>query len=112
MVLPERARTLTESLRILFAPGAYAVNRRMPAKRLIPRPTASWLFVGALFVLCASLGYLQYRWIGEVSIAARDRMRTALQVSLVRLSQDFNSEISTSCRGLLHVVQRSSSDSQ
>ena len=51
--------------------------------------------------LCGSLGYLQYRWIGEVSLAARDRLRAALQVNLVRLSQDFNSEIANSCRALL-----------
>ena len=34
-----------------------------------PRPTASWLFLGALILLCGCLGVLQYRWIGEVSVA-------------------------------------------
>jgi signal transduction histidine kinase len=67
----------------------------------MPRPTMSWVFVGALFLLCSSLGYLQYTWIGEVSVAARDRLRAALQVNLVRLSQDLNTQIASSCRALL-----------
>src|SRR2546423_13035484 len=65
------------------------------------RAIPSWLFLGALFVLCGMLGVLQYRWIGEVSIAARERMRGSLQASLNRVSQDFNTEISTAARALL-----------
>ena len=61
----------------------------------------SWLMVGALFVLCAVLGMLQYRWIGEVSVAAQERMQRSLQASLLRLSQDFNSEIANSVRALV-----------
>ena len=63
--------------------------------------STSWLFVGALFVLCGTLGFLQYRWIGEVSVAARERLRAALQANLEQLSQDFNSEIANTCRLLL-----------
>ncbi|MGA2771566.1 MAG: HAMP domain-containing sensor histidine kinase [Bryobacteraceae bacterium] len=65
------------------------------------RAVLSWLFVGTLLVLCGVLGVLQYRWIGEVSLAARDRLRGSLQASLDRLSRDFNSEIATACRALL-----------
>jgi signal transduction histidine kinase len=61
---------------------------------------SSWLFLGALFVLCGILGVLQYRWIGEVSVAARDRMRGSLQNSLNRVSFNFNSEISTAARAV------------
>ena len=61
----------------------------------------SWLFVGVLFALCGVLGVLQYRWIGEVSVAARERLRASLQSSVVRLSQDFNNEITSACRPLL-----------
>jgi hypothetical protein len=32
----------------------------------------SWRFVSALVILCGILGFLQYRWIGEVSLAERD----------------------------------------
>jgi signal transduction histidine kinase len=44
---------------------------------------------------------LQYGLIGEVSVAARDRLRSTLQANLARLSQDFTSEIFAACRGLL-----------
>src|ERR1035437_3770046 len=65
------------------------------------RAVLSWLFVGTLLVLCGVLGVLQYRWIGEVSLAARARLHGNLQASLDRLSRDFNSEIATACRALL-----------
>ena len=65
------------------------------------RALLSWLFVGTLLVLCGVLGVLQYRWIGEVSLAARDRLRGSLQASLDRLSRDFNSEIAAACRALV-----------
>ena len=65
------------------------------------RAMLSWLFVSALFALCGVLGVLQYRWIGEVSVAARERLRGSLQANLDRLSQDFDSEIASACRALL-----------
>ncbi len=61
----------------------------------------SWLLVGVLFVLCAVLGVLQYRWIGEVSVASQERMQRSLQASLARLSQDFNTEIANAVRALV-----------
>jgi signal transduction histidine kinase len=64
------------------------------------RAVFSWLFVCALFVLCVVLGILQYRWITEVSLTARDRLREGLQHSLTRLGQDFDSEIASSCAAL------------
>jgi signal transduction histidine kinase len=66
--------------------------------------------LGALFVLCGVLGVLQYRWIGEVSIAARERMRGSLQASLNRVSQDFNTEISTAARSMLPVGSPADAD--
>jgi signal transduction histidine kinase len=54
--------------------------------------------MGTLFVLCGVLGVLQYQWIGEFSMAAGDRLRAALEVSLSRLSQDFHSEIANALR--------------
>jgi signal transduction histidine kinase len=65
------------------------------------RALASWLFVGAVFALCAVLGTLQYRWIGAVSQADRQRLHASLQTSLNRLSQDFASEIVNTCRAVL-----------
>jgi len=57
--------------------------------------------VGALFILCGVLGGLQYRWIGEVSVAARERLRGSLQASLNRLSREFNTEISSATAALV-----------
>ncbi len=61
----------------------------------------SWLFGASLLVLCGVLGFLQYRWIEEVSVAARERLHASLQASLARLSQDFDAELSAACRTLL-----------
>lgn len=73
----------------------------MNLDRIKRRAFHSSLFVGALFVLCGVLGFLQYRWTGEVSLAARDRLRASLQSSLFRLSQDFNSEIAAAYRAIV-----------
>jgi signal transduction histidine kinase len=64
------------------------------------RGLAAWPFGVALFVLCGGLGFLQFRWIGEVSMAERDRLRKSLQGSLERLSHDFDFEISNAYRAL------------
>ena len=69
-----------------------AANRR--------REILSLLFVCALFALCVVLGILQYRWIAEVNVTARDRLQEGLHRSLTRLSQDFDSEIASSCAAL------------
>jgi signal transduction histidine kinase len=61
----------------------------------------SWLFVAVLVSLCAVLGALQYRWIGEASRADRESLRERLQTSLRRLSQDFDAEITAACVALL-----------
>ncbi|MBI4878020.1 MAG: HAMP domain-containing histidine kinase [Acidobacteria bacterium] len=63
----------------------------------------SWAILIALLVLCGILGFLQYRWVGEVSLAERDRMQSSLQASLNRLSRDLNSEIAVACRALIPV---------
>src|SRR5512140_2358014 len=59
------------------------------------------LVVVALFVLCGTLGVLQYMWIGEVSAMARERLRGSLEASLSRISQDFNTELTNACLALL-----------
>jgi signal transduction histidine kinase len=64
-------------------------------------PLTSWIFIGTLFVLCGVLGILQYRWIGEVSVAARDRLQAELERNLARLRLDFNSEAMSGFRSLV-----------
>jgi signal transduction histidine kinase len=65
------------------------------------RALLSWAFVCALFSLCGVLAILQYRWIGEISVAARERLRGSLQATLFRLNQGLNSELATNLAGLL-----------
>ena len=65
------------------------------------RALLSWLFAAALFVLCGVLGVLQYRWIGTVSLAQRDRLQSSLQANLNHLSRDFNAALNDACRSLL-----------
>ena len=60
----------------------------------------SWLLMLALVSFCALLGVLQYRWIAEVSVAARERLRADLDNNLRRLSRDFSSQIASACRQL------------
>jgi len=66
----------------------------------------SWVFVAVLVSLCATLGVIQYTWIGEVSRAEHERLRGNLQLSLQRFSQDFNSEINAACSALIPDISR------
>ena len=81
--------------------GALRTNGRTVRTVGIAKNKLSWLFVGALLALCGFLGALQYHWIGEVTVAARDRLRGTLRASLIRTSQDFNSELVTACSAIL-----------
>jgi signal transduction histidine kinase len=65
------------------------MNVEKPNKRAL----LSWLFAVVLVGLCATLGVIQYRWIGEVSLAEHDRLRSSLQASLQRVSEDFDAEL-------------------
>src|SRR5260370_38214438 len=64
------------------------------------RALLSWLFAVVLVGLCATLGVIQYRWIGEVSLAEHDRLHNSLQASLRRISEDFDAEIRSACSAL------------
>jgi len=61
----------------------------------------SWSLMLALLMFCAVLGALQYRWIGEVSVAARERLHGSLQTSLNQLSRDFDAQIVAACLRLI-----------
>lgn len=61
----------------------------------------SWAFIALLTVLCAILAILQYRWIGEISVAEGDRLKAGLENSLRNLSRDFNSDISSTVAALM-----------
>jgi signal transduction histidine kinase len=60
----------------------------------------SWSLMLVLVGFCGLLGVLQYRWIAEVSVAARERLRADLDNNLRRLSRDFSSQIASASRQL------------
>ena len=57
------------------------------------QPIALLITVCCTAVLLPTLAVLQYRWIGEVSRAARDRMHTALDHDLFGFRRDFDEQI-------------------
>ena len=50
----------------------------------------AWASITLLAVLCGILAVLQYRWIGEVANAERQRLREDLQSRLNLLRQSFS----------------------
>jgi signal transduction histidine kinase len=49
--------------------------------------------VGLLLILLPALAILQYRWIGDVSAAERDRLQSSLRESSTRFATDFDTEL-------------------
>ena len=60
----------------------------------------SWVFIGALAGLSVMLAVLQYRWIGEVSRAEQDRLKSNLHSTLERLRNEFNDSLSQAATAL------------
>lgn len=59
------------------------------------RPSLMLLLVIALLVLLPLLAVLQYRWLGEVSAADRERRQANLKTSAERFSADFDRELTS-----------------
>jgi signal transduction histidine kinase len=59
-------------------------SRRLPIGLIVP---------GALVLLVALLATLQYKWLGQVSEAERDRLRTSLRQSAEEFADDFDREL-------------------
>jgi signal transduction histidine kinase len=57
------------------------------------RPSGLTLLTAALLVLLPALAVLQYRWVGQVSAAERDRMERNLRVGAYQFRQAFDSEL-------------------
>ena len=52
------------------------------------------LLAGLPLILLPLLAVLQYRWIGEVSAAERDRLESSLRAASDRFASDFDGELS------------------
>jgi signal transduction histidine kinase len=61
---------------------------------LVRRSFFSLAVAATLLVLLGVLGTLQYRWLGEVSNAERERLRATLRTRTTDFSRDFDREIS------------------
>src|SRR5678816_2032686 len=51
------------------------------------------ILVAALLLLLPALAFLQYKWLGQVSQAERDRMKSNLHASAVQFAEDFDREL-------------------
>jgi signal transduction histidine kinase len=60
---------------------------------LVRRTPWQLLAAALLLVLLAILASLQYRWLGEVSEAERERMRASLRTRASELAQEFDAEL-------------------
>ncbi|HTQ54811.1 MAG TPA: HAMP domain-containing sensor histidine kinase [Bryobacteraceae bacterium] len=61
----------------------------------------AWIAWGAgsvLVVLCALLAWLQFRWIGEITEAERNRLHEQLHARLMAVSRAFDQELADACR--------------
>lgn len=72
----------------------------MNMERIKRQNWVAWSMLGLLAASCAALAVLQYRWIGEISVAERERLKEALETNLGRLSRDFNRELSATAGAL------------
>lgn len=59
------------------------------------KPSLMLLLVAALLILLPLLAVLQYRWLGEVSAAERERMQANLKTSAERFCADFDRELTS-----------------
>jgi signal transduction histidine kinase len=57
------------------------------------RPSGLTLLTGVLLVLLPALAVLQYRWVGQVSTAERERMQRNLRVAALQFREAFDGEI-------------------
>ena len=59
----------------------------------LKRPSGPTLVTGALLVLLPALAVLQYRWVGQVSTAERERMQRNLRNAAAQFREGFDGEI-------------------
>ena len=58
-----------------------------------PRPSGLTLLSAALLVLLPTLAVLQYRWVGQVSLAERERMQRNLRNAAIQFRDSFDVEV-------------------
>jgi signal transduction histidine kinase len=71
-----------------------ASKRRDYNSSVAPRVKSSLVLAALPLILLPCLAVLQYRWIGEVSAAERDRLESSLRVASDQFATDFDTEFS------------------
>lgn len=61
--------------------------------RLRARPSGPLLLAGILAALLLMLGWLQWRWLGQISADERDRMQASLRSQVGQFTQEFDREL-------------------
>lgn len=64
-----------------------------PMKSFIRTPAVSLVVIIAVAILLPVLAVLQYRWLGEVSQAERERLQANIRTGAEQFRQDFDQEI-------------------
>lgn len=66
-------------------------NRGYPESmgRWLRSQSFAWAAAGLLAALCGVVAYLQYSWIGEISVGERQRLQEALEDRLSRIQRTF-----------------------
>ena len=70
-------------------------------KWVVEHPRLWMAVIGAAFLSLAPLAWLQYRWIGQISQADRERRTAHLAAAVARFVQDFDGEVNRLYRALL-----------
>jgi signal transduction histidine kinase len=78
--------------------GKFRLNRMSARNK---QTYTDWMFGGLMFLLCAGLTVLQYRWTGEIANAELIRLRGNLDEQSRALARAFDAELSDSCDHLL-----------
>jgi len=76
-----------------FSRGGLCYIAGMRAKWVRHQPSLLLLLAASLVVLLVVLAALQYRWLGQVSEAERERMQATLSTGAARFSQDFDRQL-------------------
>lgn len=65
---------------------------RTSLRRWTDHPAAALAITGGVLVILLCLAVVQYRWIGQVSEAERERLQAGLESATLRFAGDFNGE--------------------
>ena len=64
------------------------------------RVSAVTVLVGLVAILLPALAYMQYQWLGQLSLAERERMQRSLRTAAEQFAREFDGELSTALGGL------------